>query len=310
MQISRYNRISEWLIVAYLAFLSIFILTFRGFITAWLPLLAAQAAAGTVLIVLVKVQSTRPDQPVLRVIRNWLPLPYILFGYKMVHFLINSDRNPGFMTIRDGWLIAADRYLFGGDPTVWLQRITDPWLTELMQIVYAANYFLPLILVLALYLKRERIPFQQSVFVITLGYFLSFLGYFIIPAIGPRFTILHRVPLQGVFIRETLERLNYCLDSCPRDCFPSGHTEIPLLTLWLASRFQRGLFRVYLPIVAVLVCSTVYLRYHYVVDVLAGMALAGIVIVLAKKAERRMGKRRSNVQPPTLKNDERNLKSQ
>ena len=77
------------------------------------------------------------------------------------------------------------------------------------------------------------------------------------------------------------------MESCPRDCFPSGHTEIPLITLWLAYRFKRRLFWVYLPIVMGLVCSTVYLRYHYVIDVIAGMALAGIVILLARRVERR-----------------------
>jgi membrane-associated phospholipid phosphatase len=287
MSPSRYNRIAERLIIAYLAFLSVFILIFHGFITSWLSLLLAQVIAGAILIGLVKFQAVYPDQPFLRIIRNWLPLPYILFGYKMIHYLINSDRNPGFMMIKDRWLITADRYLFGCDPTVWLQRITAPWLTEVMQIVYATNYFLPLILVFTLYLRKQKIPFQKSVFVITLGYILSYLGYFMIPAIGPRFTIHHAVPLQGIFLREKIHQIIYCMNSCPRDCFPSGHTEIPLITLWLAYRFKRVLFWVYLPIVTGLVCSTVYLRYHYVIDVIAGMALAGIVILLARRVERR-----------------------
>lgn len=284
---SRYNRISERLIIAYLVFLAAFIIIFRGFITSWPALLAAQVIAGAVLIGLVKIQAVYPGQPLLRIIRNWLPLPFILFGYKMILLLINSDRNPFFMMIKDRWLITADRYLFGGDPTIFLQRITFPWLTELMQLFYATNYFIPLILVLILYAKKERIPFQKSVFVITLGYILSYLGYFIIPAIGPRFTIHHIVPLQGLFLREKIARLIYCLEACPRDCFPSGHTEIPLITLWLAYRFKRGLFWIYLPIVTGLVCSTVYLRYHYVIDVIAGMALAGIVILLARRVDRR-----------------------
>jgi len=287
MSPSRYNRIAERLIIAYLAFLAVFILVFNGFIISWFYLLLAQIIAGVVLVVLIKFQSTHPDQPVLQLIRNWIPLPYILFGYKMIHYLINSDRNPGFMMIKDRWLIIADRYIFGCDPTVWLQRITIPWLTELMQLVYATNYFLPLVLVFILYLKREKIPFQKSIFVITLGYILSYLGYFMIPAIGPRFTIHHAVPLQGLFLREKIHQIIYCMDSCPRDCFPSGHTEIPLITLWLAYRFKRVLFWIYLPIVTGLVCSTVYLRYHYVVDVIAGMALAGIVILLARRVENR-----------------------
>ena len=291
MKPSRYNRLSEHLVFSYLVFLAIFILAFRGMIVSWGWLLFAQAAAGAILLTLISIQRKHPQSRLWSAVRNWLPLPYILFGYKMVHYLINSDRNPGFMMIKDRWLIAADRWLFGTDPTVWLQRFTVPWLTELLQLFYATNYFLPLILVLILYLKRERLPFQKTVFTITLGYILSYLGYFIIPAIGPRFTILHGVELDGIFIREKLEAAIYCLDACPRDCFPSGHTMIPLITLWLASRFRRKLFYIYLPIVIGLICSTVYLRYHYVIDVIAGIALAGVVILLARGAEKKIGDR-------------------
>jgi membrane-associated phospholipid phosphatase len=81
------------------------------------------------------------------------------------------------------------------------------------------------------------------------------------------------------------------MDACPRDCFPSGHTEIPLLTLWLARRYRRKLFLVYLPITAAMIFSTVYLRFHYVVDVLAGAALAGGIILAVKLLEARAGKR-------------------
>ncbi len=286
---SRYNRLSEHLILAYLVFLTIFILVFRAMIVSWGWLLLAQVAAAALLALLVSAQKRRPASRLAVAVRNWLPLPYILYGYKMITYLINSDRNPGFMVIRDRWLIAADRWLFGGDPTVWLQRLTVPWLTEAMQLFYATNYFLPLILVLVLYRKRERFPFQKSVFAITLGYILSYLGYFIIPAIGPRFTIYHAVPLEGILIREQLAALIYCMEACPRDCFPSGHTEIPLIALWLAFRFRRKLFYLYLPIVTGLVLSTVYLRYHYVIDVIAGAALAGMVILLAGGAEKRIG---------------------
>jgi len=287
MRPSTYNRTSEKLIFSYLAFLAFFILVFRTQITGWFALFAAQVIAAVILAGIIKLQSGRPDNSLLQTARNWIPLPYILFGYKMIHYLINDGRNPGFMVIKDRWLIAADRFFFGTDPTVWLQRITVPWLTELMQVIYATNYFLPLILVLVLYLKKERIPFQKSVTVLTLGYILSYLGYFIIPAIGPGHTIAHTLELKGVLIRESLARWNYCLDACPRDCFPSGHTEIPLITLWLAYRFKRVLFTIYLPIVILLISSTVYLRYHYVIDVIAGMALAGIVILLARGMEKR-----------------------
>jgi membrane-associated phospholipid phosphatase len=42
----------------------------------------------------------------------------------------------------------------------------------------------------------------------------------------------------------------------------------------LAYRYQKFLFYLFLPIISALILSTVYLRYHYVIDLLVGMALA------------------------------------
>ena len=55
---------------------------------------------------------------------------------------------------------------------------------------------------------------------------------------------------------------------------PSGHTAIALLVLFLSYRYARLLFYLFCPIVSALIFSTVYLRYHYVIDLFAGAALA------------------------------------
>jgi len=61
---------------------------------------------------------------------------------------------------------------------------------------------------------------------------------------------------------------------------PSGHTQIALMVLYLACRYERTVFYIFSPIVCGLVFSTIYLRYHYVIDLLAGMTLAmGCVII-------------------------------
>lgn len=286
MKPSKYNRFTENTFLVYLLFLALFTLIFRNKITGWEPIFFSEVLAAIVIVAVVKLQQAHPEIIGLTLVRNWLLLPFILYGYRVQHFLINCERNPGFLPDRDSWLIAADRFLFGVDPTVWLQKITFPWLTELLQLIYATDYFLPLILILVLYLRKKRIPFQKSVFILTGGYLLSYLGYFLIPAIGPRFTIPHSVPLHGILFREKLRDLIYWMEACPRDCFPSGHTEIPLLTLWLAHRYQRKIFRIYLPILIGMIFSTVYLRFHYVVDIFAGAALAGGIILAVKFIER------------------------
>jgi membrane-associated phospholipid phosphatase len=72
----------------------------------------------------------------------------------------------------------------------------------------------------------------------------------------------------------------------PRDAFPSGHTLVTLLSMAWAWRYR---LRVRWPVTVLgvlLVLSTVYLRYHYVVDVLTGSVLAVLCLAFAPAAHR------------------------
>jgi len=51
------------------------------------------------------------------------------------------------------------------------------------------------------------------------------------------------------------------------------------MALYLAHRYERLLFYIFLPVICGLILSTLYLRYHYVVDLLAGGAVAAGCIV-------------------------------
>jgi membrane-associated phospholipid phosphatase len=111
--------------------------------------------------------------------------------------------------------------------------------------------------------------------VVLLGLFVSYLGYIAVPALGPRFFLSPDSvkPFGGTgvgAIRSLLDRI----EGVTRDCFPSGHTELTLLVLFCAYRFHKKTFYVLLPIGFALIFSTVYLRYHYVIDVIAGAATA------------------------------------
>ena len=72
------------------------------------------------------------------------------------------------------------------------------------------------------------------------------------------------------FVRDTLNALEHN----KRDCMPSGHTQIVLIVLYLAYRYEKFLFYLLFPIIGTLIASTIYLRYHYVVDLLVGATLA------------------------------------
>lgn len=216
-------------------------------------------------------------QEYVRFFRDWYVLAFLIIIYlenRRLIPLINSHDV-------DDLLIRADRFLFlGHDPTVLLEKIAHPALSEMLQLSYASFYFLPFgLCVLLSFVKRSRPEFHICASTIMMGFFLSYLGYYLTPAIGPRFTLAHLQagPLSGLysfdFVREMLARG----EGMMRDCCPSGHTMISLLTILLARRYFRPYFTIACVWASVLVFSTVYLRYHYVTDLLVG-AVLGLVV--------------------------------
>ncbi len=184
----------------------------------------------------------------------------------------------------DSLLIKADLALFGVHPTVWMEDFFIPWVADILALAYISYYFIPLILVLILYFKGRSNEFFLTAGTLLLGYYICYIIYIFMPAIGPRFTLasLQQIPLNGGIIMTTIVDTLNALEGNKRDCFPSGHTQIVLISLWFAFKYRRPLFWIYLPIIIALIISTVYLRYHYVIDLVAGIAAAGITILLGQ----------------------------
>lgn len=177
----------------------------------------------------------------------------------------------------DVLIIQIDRALFmGNDPTVLIERFHHPFLTELLQIVYASFYFLPLTLCLLIYFKGNKANFHIAAATIIMGFYLSFIGYYISPAIGPRYTLGHlqSIPLNGVLTFEAIRNCIDAIEGVTRDCCPSGHTLVAILTALIAYRYYRSFLPLAIIWTFLLILSTVYLRYHYVLDLIAGFILS------------------------------------
>jgi membrane-associated phospholipid phosphatase len=181
----------------------------------------------------------------------------------------------------DPRLIQIDFSIFGVQPTLWMERWIAPWLTDLLSLAYLSYYFLPVVLIVVLYLKGRTGELDRSIFVLAFGYYVSFIGYILFPAVGPRYAMTHlySVPLEGSFITDFVRDTLNALEHNKRDCMPSGHTQIVLIVLYLARRYEKLLFYLFLPIVCALILSTLYLRYHYVIDLLVGIALAILCMI-------------------------------
>ena len=274
---------TEGLTLFLLIGLFLLVFFFRGQIPLWRSVLLFYAILLGLLFVL-KISSHR---------RGWGEAGGVLSDLSPIVFIISIYQSLGNMIqyLRsdiDSYLIQIDLFLFGVHPTVWMEQWINPWFTDLMSLAYISYYFLPLILVLTLYLKGRTEEFRQTMFVLTFGYYLSFIGYILFPAIGPRYTIAHlySVPLEGSFITDSVRDLLNALEHNKRDCMPSGHTQIVLIVLYLAHRYEKFLFYIFFPIICGLILSTVYLRYHYVIDLVVGVLFAAGSLIIAPRLYR------------------------
>ena len=224
-----------------------------------------------------------------RFIHGWYPVALITTTFKELGYLIPKIHPRDF----DSALAAIDYRVFGTHPTVWLERFTWPPLTELLQICYPTYYFLPIILGAVIWRSGNAEGFRFWVFVVVFGFYLSYLGYIAVPAIGPRFLPeiieAQNKPLTGIVFYQTVRDALDRAEGLTRDCFPSGHTSMTLLALYYARQFHRKTYRLLLPLGIAIIISTVYLRYHYVVDLAAGALLAGGVILVARRVFAALG---------------------
>ncbi|HQO01646.1 MAG TPA: phosphatase PAP2 family protein [Spirochaetota bacterium] len=264
-------RLEEILTGGMLLLLNSLILIFGDFTKTWLVFLLNLSYMG---IIIGAAYTGRQFSGTRRaVFRDWYVMVLLIMIY-MEHQYLVPLINPHDI---DNSLIIIDRMIFAGnDPTVLMERITVPALTEFLQIVYASFYFLPFVLCLLVYRRGRRSDFHITASTIMLGFFLSYGGYYLFPAIGPQYTLDHlqRYQLTGILTFDFLRNLLGTLGGVARDCFPSGHTLVSVLTMLLAFRYHRSFAKIAVPWTALLVFATVYLRYHHVADVLGGLAVA------------------------------------
>jgi len=213
--------------------------------------------------------------------RHWYPLLYVSACYREMSVLIPAIRRKDF----DAALARLDFSWWGVHPTVWLERVQSPLLTEFMQIVYTLFLFMILLVAGLLWRRRRWEEFRFYAFLLSLGFLVSYVGYFLVPVRGPRFLLapLQHVSLQGLWSFPFLRNALDVLEAAHYDCFPSGHTELILLACWYSRWLSNRLFRVFCAYTAAMLLSTVYLRYHYTVDLAAGAVLAAVLMILAPR---------------------------
>ena len=209
-----------------------------------------------------------------RVLRDWSPfffffLLYETFAQNVWKALLPRDR--------DAELLRLDRLLFGETPALRLESLVHPVLTDVLAVAYFLHLVLPPILAWIWY-RRDLRVFRHLLLSIFLAGVIGVFGYLMVPAVGPgsAFPESFRGGLTGLFYGPVTWTLDQA--RAPRDVFPSLHVGISTIVLVFARKRGRIAFWIVLPLVAANWMSTLYLRYHYMVDVIAGWAVAPLAV--------------------------------
>jgi membrane-associated phospholipid phosphatase len=262
----------------YLSGLILLVLAAREHITDWHWLVARYA----ILLVLQAGVAVGRGRGLPRIIAAFFPLVPVLGIYDSLRFI--PELNPG---DRDDLLIWIDRAVLGGDPSLWLERISTPWLTEFLQLAYLVYYVLPFVLLGTLYRRQPRHggAFDLCVVALLLSHYFAFTGHMAIPALGPRFALAstYRTELTGLLLAEPIGHFLDALEGIKRDAFPSGHVSAALISVHYMFRFTPRLAWCALPAVYLMIFATLYLRYHYAADILGGGMLAALCVLLAPR---------------------------
>lgn len=293
----RYLRTHDIVSIVFLSFLSILNIFFYSRIPEWWIFVPVNMAVSFFIIYFAVRYSDRPTNNLLRILRDWHPVGIVVFIFSEIGYMIYPIRQRDY----DELLIQIDYWVFGVNPTEWLAQFSHPVLTEILQIIYATYYFLFLIAAYEMYRRKLFKEFYYYTLIIVYGFYLSYIGYFLAPAIGPRFTIhdFHAMneELPGLLLTDIIRELLNMGESIPpgvanpedyvhRDVFPSGHTQLALVLLYAVWLYRLSCRKYMYVIGSLMIISTVYLWYHYVIDLIAAAVFFAITIWTAPYIDR------------------------
>jgi membrane-associated phospholipid phosphatase len=262
----------EWVTFVYLGWLlAIFGLCHRRIEHA--VLLAGIHIAILVAILRLCRSAARTPDRLVEVARHWYPLPLYLWLFEELGRFVHAIFPSWF----DRYLVQFDYNFAGVHPSVWLARFANPALNDFMQFAYL-TYFLYLVMLPAiLYANRERVAFWTVMTSTAVANYWVYVIALLFPVESPYFSLasLQSKELAGgpvTALMNFIERFGRVHGAA----FPSAHVAGSLVAMLAAWHYRRWLFWVCFPFFVSMCVATVYGRYHYVADVIGGLAVGTI----------------------------------
>jgi len=262
----------------------------------WPMMLLAHAAGPVLVHSIIQFHARHPANQLLDFLRHFYPILFYA-GFYHETGLLNQMLYTGYL---DPHFLRLEKWLFGWQPGLeFMERCPSRLLSEVLYASYFSYYVMIGGVGLAL-LLRDRRQFAHYISVVSLVFYVCYLIFIFTPVVGPR--ILCRgiisTPLPpdvvpatppatpesvgaGVFFQ--IMAWIYERFETPGAAFPSSHVAVAFCTLYFSFLYLRPIRWVHLIAAGLLCVSTVYGRYHYVVDVVAGVLTAVLLVPLGNR---------------------------
>lgn len=273
--------------LVYLAGHLLLVLSARRPLPSWKVLAAVDLVLGFVLAgILLGVRDFRSDAVWgARFVRLWAPIVFFWWAYTWAGKVLHVLHAPDFSI--DATLLGLEKRLFG-QPSLWMALGRCPWLTEVMHFFYATYYLYTPLLGIYLHVQQRFEDFEAVSSAVLIGYASSYLLFSLVPVWGPRWGLVEAKlldrslqVLQGGLLTRWMNGIMYGGVAHKGGAMPSSHSSTAVVFLiwcWRIWGAEGGV-----PALVVVVgmwVGSVYGRYHYVLDILAG-ALLGLCGVAA-----------------------------
>jgi membrane-associated phospholipid phosphatase len=276
-------RAADGVILVTLALFSLLAVGFRTGVPGWLLLVVKNAGVAVAVLVAAAVMP-RVRRPVLAF---FLRTATVSLSYAYLFGAVDSLQLILHGRFLDDVVLALEAWLFGVQPTLWLERFVTPSLTEWMMFCYVIYVPLYPVLCAVLWVRRGRAAAEEYFLALGLANVLCDTGFIFFPVASPMYWMADRfrVPLDGwlfTWVGELIRtRAHFAGGS-----LPSPHAAAATVMWVMAWKYHRPTFWLLSPVILSLYVSTFYGRFHYVTDVVFGIATAGLAVVLAPLFQR------------------------
>jgi membrane-associated phospholipid phosphatase len=286
----------EWVALGYLGVSSVLVMLFAENLAHPLRILGVQVCVAALVLFLCRVEARAAEQTRRNgetfsarwwhFWRHWYPHLFFLFCFEELGRLVHLV-NPGW---EDAKLIAFDHWMTGVHPAVWLEQFATPARNDLMQFAYLTYFVYLLVVGGILYYRRDWRGYWSVMTYSAVGYAIGYIIAICFPIESPWFSMAGawHGELHGGAATAAINFIEH-FGRVRGAAFPSEHVAGSCTALWGAWRHRRWLFWVMLPLVLCMCVSTVWGRYHYVVDIFGGMVTGTLGYVIGRMMMRREG---------------------